>query len=399
MALFDSTFAPYHPFGSRSLDLGAEGTDVAVVQAVYDLMLSTMNPPHGPMGSPITIDGKYGTATKAAVKNIQLYFGISVDGIAGPNTYWLYGQGVGPHVTYGGPVYGSRQLQVASSGGDVTILQNRLNLFRYASIIGHPATTTFDSATASAVLAFKSDAEANGDTGFPPNPIAGFGFYDATWIYTFAGGRAMQTGRNGFDVVFLQILLADLGYYTGRADGFYGSATRDAVRAFQSAAHISVDGIVGPVTFYQLGKRNPQAAPNPLGIAWPPKVPQVSVCSSPLASTIPSDLHPFGSASLTINELEGFEALNVTGNTLPEPTAFGPPYETYAFTLTNPDTGTVVANQLMVRLPGGDDWSGSLDVGVATIPKGAVAVYPTPSGSSTGPYGPRVLGGHLAQCH
>ena len=400
MALFDSTFAPYHPFGSRLLNIGAEGTDVAVVQAVYDLMLSTMNPSSGPIGSPITIDGKYGAATKAAVRAIQSYFGIANDGVAGENTYWLYGQGVGSHVSFGGPVYGSRQLQTGNSGGDVTILQNRLNLFRYASIIGHPATTTFDSATASAVLAFKSDAESNGDTGLPSNPIAGFGFYDATWIYTFAGGRAMETGRNGFDVVFLQVLLTDLGYYTGRVTGYYDTATRDAVRAFQRAVGITGDGIVGPVTFYQLGKRNPHAAPNPLGIAWPPAItPEVSVCSSPLLSTLSSNLHPFGSASLTMNESEGFEALNVTGNTMPEPTSFGTRYGTYAFTVTNPITGTVFANQLMVRLSGADDWGGSLDVGVATIPKGAVAVYPTPTGSSTGPYGPRVLAGNLASCH
>ncbi len=400
MALFDTTFSPYHPFGSRLLDTGATGTDVAVVQAVYNLMLSTMNPPSGPMGSPIPIDGTYGAATKAAVRNIQSYFGIARDGVAGENTYWVYGQGVGSHTTFGGPVYGSRQLQAGTSGGDVTILQNRLNLFRYASIIGHPATTTFDSATASAVLAFKSDAESHGDTGFPSNPIAGFGFYDATWIYTFAGGRALETGRNGFDVVFLQVLLADLGYYTGRVTGYYDDATLAAVRAFQRAAGITVDGIVGPITFYQLGKRNPHAAPSPLGIAWPPAVtPDVSVCSSPLTSTLPSNLHPFGSAALTINESEGFEALNVTGNTMPEPTSFGPQYGAYAFTVTNPSTGTVFANQLMARLPGADDWGGSLDVGVATIPKGAVAVYPTPPGSSTGPYGPQVLSGTLARCH
>ena len=63
MALCDDTFAPYHPFGSRNLNSGATGTDVAVLQAVYNLMLSTMNPASGPMGTPITIDGHYGSAT------------------------------------------------------------------------------------------------------------------------------------------------------------------------------------------------------------------------------------------------------------------------------------------------------------------------------------------------
>lgn len=67
MALFDSTFAPYVPFGSRTLSRGASGTDVAVVQAVYNLMVDTMNPPLGPMGSTISINGTYDAATVQAV--------------------------------------------------------------------------------------------------------------------------------------------------------------------------------------------------------------------------------------------------------------------------------------------------------------------------------------------
>lgn len=396
MALFDSTLAPYFPFGSRVLASGASGTDVAVVQAVYNLMLGTLNPSTGPIGSAVAIDGRFGAQTKLAVEAIQAYFHLSVDGVVGENTYFVFGQGVGSHVTYGGPVYGSRQLTSGMSGGDVTILQNRLNLFRYASLIGQPATTTFNKATEAAVAQFKADAAANGDTGFPANSIAGYGFYNATWLYTFAGGRALATGRNGFDVAFLQVLLTRLGYYTGLITGYYDAATKAAVEQFQGAAGITVDGVAGPATYYQLGLQNPTAAPSPLAIAWPTAVPpSVTVSSAPLTSTT-SDLHPFGSASLCINGLEGFEALNVTGNTLPEPVSFGPTYGTYAFTLTNPTTGTVFANQLMVRLSGGNDWGGSLDVGVATIPKGVVSVYPTPSGSSTGPYGPRVLMGNLA---
>ena len=58
MALFDDVFAPYVPFGSRALRPTTppmQGTDVAVLQAIYDLMLATMNPPLGPMGRLIAI--------------------------------------------------------------------------------------------------------------------------------------------------------------------------------------------------------------------------------------------------------------------------------------------------------------------------------------------------------
>lgn len=399
MALFDDTFAPYVPFGSRTLSSGSSGTDVAVIQAVYNLMLKAMNPPNGPMGQSISVTGKFDSSTMSAVKNIQSYFGMSADGIVGTATYFLFGQGVGSNTTYGGPVYGSRQLSQGNTGGDVTILQNRLNCFRYASIIGCPATGTFNSQTASAVRAFKADAEQNGDTGFPDNAIAGFGFYDATWIYTLAGGRAIFTGRNGFDVVFVQTILKDLGYYAFRITGYYDDATRDAVMDFQKAQGISMDGVVGPVTFYRIGLKNSESAPRPLDIAWPVSVsPNVSVCCVALTSQT-SDLHPYGQAVHVVNEAEGFESLDVVGNFLPRPSSCGN-YDQYGFTLKDASTGSTVACEPMVRVsesvdPG--EWAGTHSPGVKSIPSVKVMVYPM--NSSTGRMGSTILAGNTENCH
>ncbi len=400
MALFETTFPPYVPFGSRNLSLTSppkRGTDVAVFQAVYNLMLRTMNPPSGPMGSPITVDGVFGSSSRQAAINIQSYFGLSADGIVGPNTFFVFGQGN----TYGGPPFGSRTLQQGMSGGDVTVLQNRLNLYRYASILGGPATGTFDSRTSSAAFAFKQDAIANGQTGLTANGVVGDGTFDALWLYTGAGGRGILTGRNGFDVVMIQVLLQRLGYYTGRITGYYDGATISAVRAFQAARGIGVDGEVGPATFHQFGIVNPFDAPQPLGLAWPTApVAQVSVCSIGLVSQT-MDLHPYGSASLVINEAEGFESVNVVGNFLPEPSTFGSSYGAYAFQIMAP-SGTVVAQGLMSALPTAaatGDWAGAYSPGVSDIPKGLVQVLPTPTGSPSGPYGPVVLQGNLAGCH
>lgn len=270
MALFDNTFSPYHPFGSRILASGAVGTDVAIVQSVYNLMIHTMNPPNGPMGSVIKLTGTFDAATVAAVKNIQSYFGIAVDGIVDTETFFIFGQGIKSDTTYGGPVYGERQLALGQTGGDVTILQNRLNCFRYAFLIDHPADGTFDEGTAKAVTAFKKDAMALGDTGFPSNAIAGFGMFDGTWIYAVAGGRALYEGRNGFDVVFLQLMLEKLGYFVARKTGYFGKITKSALKTFQADQRIAVDGIAGPVTYYHMGRNNNVAAPRPLGIAWRP---------------------------------------------------------------------------------------------------------------------------------
>lgn len=53
-------------------------------------------------------------------------------------------------------------------------------------------------------------------------------------------------------VVELQKLLAAKGYYTGKNDGDWGKATELAVRNFQDAQKLKVDGVVGPLTWGRL---------------------------------------------------------------------------------------------------------------------------------------------------
>jgi hypothetical protein len=53
---------------------------------------------------------------------------------------------------------------------------------------------------------------------------------------------------SGPDVTRVQRRLAALGYDPGAADGEYGEATAAAVRAFQAAHALEVDGVVGPRT-------------------------------------------------------------------------------------------------------------------------------------------------------
>ncbi|EQD48792.1 Peptidoglycan binding-like domain protein, partial [mine drainage metagenome] len=114
------------------------------------------------------------------------------------------------------------------------------------------------------MLKFKSDASLGSQTGLVPSSNVGNGTFAAFWLYTFAGGRDIQTGRNGFDVVFLQSTLQNLGRYTGCIDGHYGPKTRSAVMALQFDSGIVVDGVVGPQTFYQIGVRQSVASPLPM---------------------------------------------------------------------------------------------------------------------------------------
>jgi peptidoglycan hydrolase-like protein with peptidoglycan-binding domain len=395
MALFEQLFPPVVSFGARTLVGGERGTDVAVLQTIYNQSLKVMNPPT-PIGPPVPVTGVYDQATRQAVRAVQSYFDLPADGVVGPDTYFVFGQGVGPHVTYGGPRYGSRTLSLGVSGGDVTVLQNRLNLFRYSSFLGGPADGVFGPRTAEAVRQFQQDAVANGDTGLAVDGVVGAATGDATWIYTYAGGRGLFVGRNGLDVVFLQLLLQRLGFYSGRIDGFFGAVTRAAVVAFQTAAGIAADGVVGPHTYFALGQRNQVAAPAPMPV--PPLVPApgVEVCCVPLA-TATSDLHPYGSACLVLNGAEGFESLDVVGNLLPDPASFGSQFGQYAFQATDLRTGTVLTF-LMNQLPTAGDWAGSYSPGVVDLRIGTVRVLPTAAGSTTGPFGPVVLSGDLSAC-
>ena len=58
----------------------------------------------------------------------------------------------------------------------------------------------------------------------------------------------LRRGSKGSQVKALQQLLNSLGYNCGKVDGIFGANTEKAVRAFQKAKGLAVDGIVGPKT-------------------------------------------------------------------------------------------------------------------------------------------------------
>lgn len=64
----------------------------------------------------------------------------------------------------------------------------------------------------------------------------------------------LKWGSAGDEVAKLQETLRHLGYYAGAIDGRFGPLTRSAVMAFQQAAQLVVDGIVGPATWAALAE-------------------------------------------------------------------------------------------------------------------------------------------------
>jgi hypothetical protein len=64
----------------------------------------------------------------------------------------------------------------------------------------------------------------------------------------------------GPDVLKVQQRLAALGFSPGVLDGGYGAATAAAVRAFQQASALEVDGVVGAQTRAALARKDAKAA-------------------------------------------------------------------------------------------------------------------------------------------
>src|SRR5919201_1927309 len=62
------------------------------------------------------------------------------------------------------------------------------------------------------------------------------------------GARTLTRGRIGWDVSVLQFLLARGGFAPPHLNGNFGRGTERAVRRFQRAFGLAVDGIAGPAT-------------------------------------------------------------------------------------------------------------------------------------------------------
>ncbi len=71
----------------------------------------------------------------------------------------------------------------------------------------------------------------------------------------------LREGSRGEDVVRLQQLLNNAGYNVGNADGIFGPATTNAVKAFQRDNGLTADGIVGPATWNALVNYKPPQPP------------------------------------------------------------------------------------------------------------------------------------------
>lgn len=167
-----------------------------------------------------TADGKFGPKTQEAVIDFQSAYGLTADGAAGEVT----------------------QTAIRNA---VVRLQVELKNLGYApgTADGH-----FGAKTRAAVKALQKDA------GLSQTGIADKETWNA--INSRCDGMkatpGLRKGSTGTQVRYMQQALIGLGFLNGTADGAYGPKTEEAVRKYQKAYGLGVDGSAGINTMTSL---------------------------------------------------------------------------------------------------------------------------------------------------
>lgn len=226
----------------------------------------------------VALDGIFGVDTERAVRAFQQHFGLGVDGVVGKQTWdSLYAEyksivmDTSPPNTNSPGQFPGTTLRVGSRGDDVKRFQFFLRIIaRYnSSIPSVNADGIFGTATENAVRRFQTFY------GLASDGLVG----KLTWnkmyeVYTDLlnqilaptarpgtyPGTPLRQGSSGITVKEMQYYLFILSaYYTQiptiAFDGLFGAATTAAVRAFQSLAGLTVDGVVGRQTWDALYAR------------------------------------------------------------------------------------------------------------------------------------------------
>ncbi|MGE5865435.1 MAG: peptidoglycan-binding protein [Rhizobacter sp.] len=150
-------------------------------------------------GAGLPVNGAMNAATRRAVRTFQARRGLPVDGIVGPET--------------------EQALRAARLEGSGTVAGDE------------------DEPQSEFGADFELDEMNDGEAEAFESP---------------APRRVLRSGSRGTDVSDLQRRLNAAGFDSGAVDGVFGTRTDRAVRAFQAARRLSVDGIVGSQTWAAL---------------------------------------------------------------------------------------------------------------------------------------------------
>ena len=245
------------------LSTGASGSAVEQVQ----FWLSSLAQFDSDLPS-VRVDGSFGAATERAVKAFQKSEGLTQDGVVGQTTWQeLYAEWVNAQSDAGGTAYPGTALRTGSRGNAVRLVQFWLRLAaeNYTGLSNVTVDGSFGSGTASAVRAFQrlfgltADGVVGAGTWAKLNEV-GLAVANNLVGQNIQPGQFVTTlreGSTGTPVRALQYNLRLLAAYyrdvpTVTVDGTFGAATRRAVIAWQEHAGLTVDGVVGRLTWQSI---------------------------------------------------------------------------------------------------------------------------------------------------
>lgn len=216
----------------------------------------------------LTVDGNFGAATERAVKIFQQEQGLTADGIVGQATWdALYAAWLDMQSDLGGTAWPGVVLRRGDTGMEVRLVQFWLRLAadNYSALSAVNVDGKFGAATETAVTGFQSlfGLTADGIVGRTTwNKLNEVALAVANEIVdsNVAPGQftvTVREGSRGTAVRAVQYYLRRLAAYysdipTVTVDGVFGTATTRAVKAWQTRAGLTVDGVVGRLTWNSL---------------------------------------------------------------------------------------------------------------------------------------------------
>lgn len=251
-------------WGGTALRTGSTGSAVEQVQ----FWLNTLAQYESAIPS-LAVDGRYGAATASAVRAFQRRYGLTVDGVVGRETWnAIYNEFRSIQSDNGTPnAYPGTALREGASGQNVRLVQFWLKIAHtvYSRLNDLTVDGTFGAATTAAVKQFQTYF------GLTSDGVVGRTTWNKLYeVYNDIANKLLSSslrpgeypgilrrGSSGTAVRELQFYLYLLSAYESSIpavgiDGSFGAATENAVRAYQRFAGLTVDGIVGRVTWESL---------------------------------------------------------------------------------------------------------------------------------------------------
>ena len=251
-------------WGGTALRTGSTGSAVEQVQ----FWLNTLAQYESALPS-LAVDGRYGAATASAVRAFQRRYGLTVDGVVGRETWnAIYNEFRSIQSDNGTPnAYPGTALREGASGQNVRLVQFWLKIAHtvYSRLNDLTVDGKFGAATTAAVKRFQTYF------GLTSDGVVGRTTWNKLYeVYNDIANKLLSSslrpgeypgilrrGSSGTAVRELQFYLYLLSAYESSIpavgiDGSFGAATENAVRAYQRFAGLTVDGIVGRVTWESL---------------------------------------------------------------------------------------------------------------------------------------------------